>query len=57
MSHGFATTKMAGPPELMEAEDTFLRALAGVERIEISAGVLTLENAAKSIVLDFGPLR
>jgi heat shock protein HslJ len=57
MSRAFATTKMAGPPELMQAEDTFLRALAGVERIEISAGVLTLENAAKSIVLDFGPPR
>jgi heat shock protein HslJ len=55
MSRAFATTKMAGPPELMQAEDTFLRALAGVERIEISAGALTLENAAKSIVLDFGP--
>ena len=32
MSGAFGVTKMAGPPELMQAEDTFLRALAGVER-------------------------
>ena len=54
MSGAFGTTKMAGPPELMQAEDTFLRALAGVERIRPSADGVTLENAAKNIVLDFG---
>ena len=45
---------MAGPPELMQAEAAFFRALAGVERIRPSADVVTLENAAKNIVLDFG---
>ena len=54
MSGAFGTTKMAGPPELMRTEDTFLAALAGVERITLSADGITLENAAKNIVLDFG---
>jgi heat shock protein HslJ len=53
MGGGFATTRMSGPPELMQAEDTYLRALAGVARIQPGAGTLTLENAAKTIVLDF----
>src|SRR5262245_8268454 len=54
MSGVFGTTKMAGPPELMQAEDTFLRAMAGVERIRPSANGVILENSAKNIVLDFG---
>ena len=54
MSGAYGTTKMSGPPELMQAEDTFFRALAGVERIRPSADGVTLENAAKNIVLDFG---
>jgi heat shock protein HslJ len=54
MSGPFGTTRMAGPPELMQSEDTFLRALAGVERIRPSADGVTLENASKNIVLDFG---
>ena len=37
MSGAFGTTKMAGPSELMQDEDTFLRALAGLERIRPSA--------------------
>jgi heat shock protein HslJ len=53
MSSAFGTTKMAGPPELMQSEDTFFRAMAGVERIRPNADGVTLENAAKNIVLDF----
>jgi len=57
MGGAFGTTKMAGPPELMQVEETFLRALAGVERVRPTGDGLTLENAAKNIVLDFGLLQ
>jgi heat shock protein HslJ len=47
------STRMAGPPEFMQAETTYLRALAAAERMRPNADGLTLENTAKTVVLDF----
>jgi heat shock protein HslJ len=49
----FATTRMAGPPELMDLENSFLKALSAVERIHPNAGGVVLENDAKTILLEF----
>jgi heat shock protein HslJ len=49
----FATTRMAGPQELMDLEGSFLSALSAVEKIHPTAGGLILTNKAKTIVLEF----
>ena len=40
-----AATKMAGPPEAMAVEDSFLQALQAVTRIELRGGKLKLASA------------
>lgn len=42
---GPAVTKMAGPPEAMALEDSFLQALQAVTRIELRDGRLRLTSA------------
>ena len=50
---GFATTRMAGPPELMEQEAEFVEALDRVVRARVENGTLVLENGEQTIVLRF----
>lgn len=52
-SKGFATTRMAGPPELMDLENSFLNSLSAVEVVHFKTGGVTLKNKARSIVLEF----
>jgi heat shock protein HslJ len=52
-SKAFATTRMAGPPELMDLENSFLNALSSVERFHTTGGGLALFNEAKTVVLEF----
>jgi heat shock protein HslJ len=53
---GFARTKKAGPPALMEQEDIYLAALAATERMSLRAGRLVLESADQATVLEFTKL-
>jgi heat shock protein HslJ len=50
---GLATTRMAGPPELMQQEDRFLEALDRAVRLRIAGDTLVLEDARRSAVLTF----
>jgi heat shock protein HslJ len=52
-SKAFATTRMAGLPELMNLENSFLNALSVVEVVHFTAGGVTFENNARTIVLEF----
>ncbi|MFI5315191.1 MAG: META domain-containing protein [Myxococcota bacterium] len=49
----FATTRMAGPPELMAQEDAFLAVLAVVTRIRVDGTHLALESEDRSAALGF----
>ena len=44
---------MAGLPELMDLENSFLNALSAVEVVHFTAGGVTLKNKARIIVLEF----
>lgn len=54
---GFATTMMAGPPELMEQEQLFLQNLQNSVRIVKMSNGLKLENVDGSIQLLFQQLK
>ncbi len=48
-----ASTRMAGPPENMEQEQHFLKALGDTEQFVIEENILTLLNAGNQPVLRF----
>jgi heat shock protein HslJ len=50
---GFAATRMAGPPDLMQQEAVFLEALQAASRIRIEEGNLLLESATGGTRLTF----
>jgi heat shock protein HslJ/uncharacterized protein YecT (DUF1311 family) len=50
---GFATTRMAGPPDLMQQEAVFLEALQAASRLRIEKGTLLLESANGGTRLTF----
>ena len=50
---GFATTRRAGPPELMEKERAYLDALRKVEVVIVSGPTLLLQSDDASTVLSF----
>jgi heat shock protein HslJ len=50
---GFAATRMAGPPDLMRQEATFLEALQAASRLRIEEGRLFLESANGGTRLTF----
>lgn len=49
----FGTTKMAGPPELMELEQIYLSALPMGESMRLEAGQLILESQDGTVRLQF----
>jgi heat shock protein HslJ len=50
---GLITTRKAGPPELMEQERTYLRALPQTDRAILKGRALLLQNDGESTVLTF----
>jgi heat shock protein HslJ len=48
-----ATTRMAGPPELMALEDSFLKALGTVTALQPAEGGAALWNDDRSVLLEF----
>jgi heat shock protein HslJ/uncharacterized protein YecT (DUF1311 family) len=50
---GFVTTRMAGPPDLMQQEAVFLEALQAASRLRIEKGTLLLESANGGTRLTF----
>jgi heat shock protein HslJ len=50
---GLITTRKAGPPELMEQERTYLRALPKTDRAILKGRALLLQNDGESTVLTF----
>ena len=50
-----ASTRMAGPPELMALEDRFNSHLDGEHQIALKGDVLTLSREAHSMVLTHAP--
>ena len=50
---GFATTRMAGPPPLMEQEGRYLAALQAVDHAALDGRTLTLTAGGQSVVLQF----
>jgi heat shock protein HslJ/uncharacterized protein YecT (DUF1311 family) len=50
---GFSATRMAGPPDLMRQEATFLEALQAASRLRIEEGTLLLESANGGTRLTF----
>jgi heat shock protein HslJ/uncharacterized protein YecT (DUF1311 family) len=50
---GFAATRMAGPPDLMQQEAVFLEALQAASRLRIEEGALLLESANGGTRLTF----
>lgn len=53
LNEPLATTRMAGPPELMTLENAFLEALGQLHVLEPSEGGAALVNSDKSVLLDF----
>src|SRR4051812_25781328 len=53
LSGPVATTRMAGPPELMALEDSFLGALAKVTALQPIEGGAALWNDDRSVLLEF----
>lgn len=49
-----ALTKMAGPPEAMALEESFLQALQSVTRMEMVSGTLRLTSADGAVSLELG---
>ncbi|QIL90975.1 META domain-containing protein [Microbulbifer harenosus] len=54
-SASFASTKMAGPPQLMEQENQYLRALSGTSQafVKGGGGRLILRDASGNIYLEY----
>ena len=52
-SPGFVTTRKAGPPELMEKERAYLRALPQTDRAILRNHMLLLQNDGESTILTF----
>jgi heat shock protein HslJ/uncharacterized protein YecT (DUF1311 family) len=50
---GFAATRMAGPPDLMQQEAAFLEALQAASRLRVNEGKLFLESANGGTRLTF----
>jgi heat shock protein HslJ len=50
---GFATTRMAGPPPLMEQEGRYLAALGAVDHAALAGGTLTLTGGGQAVALQF----
>ena len=50
---GFASTLMAGPPELMQLEQTFFAAMASTKTVSFAGADLVLENAESVTRLTF----
>ena len=50
-----ASTKMAGPPELMELEKNFARTLRDVESFKVSGNELTLSAGDKVVAVFHTP--
>jgi heat shock protein HslJ len=50
---GFVTTRKAGPPELMEKERAYLRALPQTDRAILRNHMLLLKNDGESTILTF----
>jgi len=46
-----ASTKMAGPPELMNLENDFARTPRGVETLRVSGNKLTLSTDGKVVAV------
>ena len=53
----FIMTRMAGPPELMQQETDFTRALMQTSRIYLKASKLVLKSNNGSTVLEFNPAK
>ena len=51
---GFAATRMMGPPELMEKEQAYLRALGKTNVAILARHILVLQSDDASTVLTFG---
>lgn len=49
------STKMGGPPELMDLERRYLEALGRVRGFSLQSGLLRLKDGAGSVVLEFSP--
>jgi len=49
----FGTTRMAGPPKLMQQETQFMQALPLTSRIYLNKGKLVLTNRDQSTLLEF----
>jgi heat shock protein HslJ len=54
-SKAFIMTRMAGPPELMEQEQNFTRALMQTTRMYLKDSQLVLKNQDSSTILEFEP--
>ena len=52
-SKAFGMTRMAGPPELMEQEATFMKALPQTSRMYLKMEKLQLTSTDNSTVLEF----
>ncbi|MCI0401047.1 MAG: META domain-containing protein [Gammaproteobacteria bacterium] len=50
---GFGTTRMGGPPELMNQENEFLKSLRTIRRMYLANHTLTMESENKSVKLEF----
>lgn len=50
---GFGSTMMAGPPELMNQERTYLDALRATDRAYLNDSSLTFQNTDQSYLLEF----
>jgi heat shock protein HslJ len=55
-SKAFIMTRMAGPPELMEQEQNFTRALMQTTRMYLKNSHLVLKNQDSSTILEFEPV-
>ena len=56
-SKAFGMTRMAGPPELMEQEAEFMKALPLTSRIYFKKGKLVLTSTNRSTVLEFDKIK
>jgi heat shock protein HslJ len=54
---GFATTRMAGPPELMTQESRYLHLLSKTTRARTDGPRLILDDGSPSTILEFSPGR
>ncbi|CAB1057554.1 hypothetical protein D1BOALGB6SA_2307 [Olavius sp. associated proteobacterium Delta 1] len=55
-SKAFIMTRMAGPPELMQQETDFTRALMQTSRMYLKDSQLVLKDQDSSTILEFEPI-